>query len=74
MTKTEKLKNLILNNEMTKALSLAKTFRIWDNKEDKEMVILAHECNQNPDFYRQIGKDIDASIEAGENVLRRIYS
>jgi len=73
MTKTEQLKQLIENNEMDKALSLAKSFKIWDRKEDKEVVILAHECNVNPDFYRQIGKDVPACIEAGVNTLKRIY-
>ena len=72
-TKTEKLKNFINNNEWDKAFALAKTFRIWDNKEDKEIVTIAHELNHNEKFYTSLGYDKFMIQDKAKYILERIY-
>lgn len=71
--KSDTVRELVANSQFDKALSLAKTFRMWPSKEDGRAVQLAHEVKTNPDFYRQIGKDIETEYRKGIDVLIRIY-
>ena len=71
--KSDVVRELVANKQFDKALSLAKTFRIWPGKEDGRAVQLAHEVKTNPNFYQQIGKDIEAEYRKGVDVLIKIY-
>ena len=71
--KSDIVRELVASRQFDKALSLAKTFRMWPSKEDGRAVQLAHEVKTNPDFYKQIGKDIKAEYQKGVDVLIRIY-
>ena len=71
--KSDKVRELVASGQFDKALSLAKTFRMWASKEDGKAVQLAHEVKTNPDFYKQIGKDIQSEYKKGVDVLVRIY-
>lgn len=72
-TKTEKVEILVKAGEFDKALKIAKTFKIWDNKSDGEQIKLASEIKANASFYKQIGKDVDKEYEKGIEVLKRVY-
>lgn len=71
--KSDMVRHLVATGEYKKALRIAKEFRLGINKADKEAMRLGYECMVSPDFYRQIGKDVDAEIRHGVNVLIRIY-
>ena len=72
-TKTSKLIEMVQREDFDNALKLAKTFKIWDCKQDKEQVILASEIKSNSSFYKQLGKDIELEYQKDVEVLKRVY-
>ena len=42
-------------------------------KEDREKMSRAYECIVHPNFFKQIGIDIQSAIIAGEEVVTRLY-
>jgi hypothetical protein len=57
--------------EWRRALSLAAKFpRLGTHK---NAIVDAHEAYTHPDFYRQLGKDVDAVIQAGIAALKDRY-
>lgn len=72
MTKTEIVKQYILENKIKEALWMAKDFRIGITKEQRSTMARAYECIVHPDFYRSIGKNLDECIKAGRKVLSEI--
>ena len=48
-------------------------FRINITKEDREKMSRAYECIVHPNFFKQIGIDIQSAIIAGEEVVTRLY-
>ena len=73
LSKTDKVKAFVKAGDYDSALKIAKTFKIWDNKADKEQVQLASEIKANASFYKQVGKDIEAEYQKGIDVLNKIY-
>lgn len=73
ITKTEKVKALVAQGEYQKALSIARTFRRWKSKADQSAIQLASEIKANANFYKQLGKDIEAEFQKGVDVLIREY-
>lgn len=71
--KSDKVRQLVAAGEYKKALRIAKEFRLGIDPADKEAMRLGYECMISPDFYRQIGKDVDTEIQRGIDVLIRIY-
>jgi len=55
--------------DFKKALHISKDFRIGVSKEDRDRMALAYECLVRPDFYRQLGTDIEAAIDEGKAVF-----
>lgn len=71
VTKTQKLIGFMRSGDWARALSLANTFRMLRGY--RETIRLAHECRVHPEFYRQIGVDTEAAVQAGIAALRRLY-
>lgn len=71
--KTEIVKEAIKAGDFKKALKLAKDFRINVTKEQREAMARAYECIVHPEFYRQIGIDIEKSVESGKKTLVLLY-
>ncbi len=71
--KSDMVRRLVAVGEYKKALRIAKEFRLGIDKVDREAMRLGYECMVSPDFYRQIGKDVNAEIKHGVDVLVRIY-
>jgi hypothetical protein len=67
--KAQDVRNLIGQGEYKKALSGAKDFRIGVTREQRSVMRRAYECMVHPEFYRQIGKNLDECIQAGIAVL-----
>lgn len=71
--KTDKVRALVEQGDYQKALSIARTFRIWKSKEDRLAVQLASEIKGNASFYSQLGKDVQSEFQKGVDVLIRYY-
>lgn len=74
MTKTSQVHELVNKGDYKKALRLAKDFRISVTREQAESMQLAYEAMIYPEFYRQIGKDVDRLKAEGIKVLKEITS
>ena len=70
--KTEQVRELIKQGELTKALRIAKGFKINVTKEQRDAMTRGYECIVNPRFYKSIGTDIDKAIADGIAVLNEI--
>lgn len=70
--KTEMVKEFVAEGNYKKALSIVKGFRLGD-KDDLDKMKLAYECMVRPDFYRQLGKDVDVCIAEGIEILKLLY-
>jgi hypothetical protein len=70
--KAQDVRSLIIQGDYKKALSGAKDFHIGVTREQRSIMARAYECMVHPDFYRQIGKDIEQCIEAGKAVLQEV--
>lgn len=67
--KTEEVKRFVSCNDFKSALRGAKEFRLGVTKEQRSKLARAYECLVFPDFYRQIGKDIDLCVAEGKSTL-----
>jgi hypothetical protein len=72
--KAQEVRNLIARENYRAALHGAKDFRIGVSREQRSVMARAYECIVHPDFYRQIGKNLDERIQAGITVLREVVN
>ena len=72
VTKTDTVRELVLNGEYKKALSIAKGFQ-FGTKENLSKITLAYECMVHSRFYEQIGKDPAKAISEGIEILKILY-
>lgn len=72
MKKTEQVKDLIEQGNFTKALRIAKTFRINVTQRQRDAMTRAYECIVSPRFYKSIGTDIDNAISVGIETMKQI--
>ena len=70
--KIDQLRDLMAAEKWPQALSLAAKFAVLGA--EKAAIKRAHECIGNPSFYRQIGVNPEAAIEAGITALKRRYN
>lgn len=70
-TKLSKLKDCAATGDWAGALRIAAKFpELGQHKAD---IVRAHECLVNPAFYRQLGRDPEACVNAGIDALRTRY-
>jgi hypothetical protein len=70
-TKLQTLKNAACSGNWKKAIAIAARFpRLGDIR---NAVLDAHMAYTNPRFLSQVGKDVDACIEAGKSALINAY-
>jgi hypothetical protein len=70
--KAQDVRNLIAQENYKAALRGAKEFRIGVSKEQRSVMSRAYDCMVHPDFYRQLGKNIEECIQAGVSVLEEV--
>lgn len=70
-TKLDLLKEAFLAGDYKKAISIASKFPRLGK--EKDIIMLAQGCINNPSFYKSIGKDIDMAINNGIEALRVKY-
>lgn len=71
--KSDLVREAVKKGDFKQALKIAKDFRINITKEDREKMSRAYECIVHPNFFKQIGMDIQSAIIAGEEVVTRLY-
>ena len=71
--KTDLVKAAVAAGDWKKALRMAKGFRIKVTAEQRDAMSRAYECMVHPDFYRQIGTDIQGAIARGISVVTALY-
>jgi len=71
--KIDIVRDYVVHGEYKNAMRLVKGFTKTINREDRSQVTRAYECYINPEFYRQLGKDIDKEIAAGVEILIKLY-
>lgn len=57
--------------DLKAALRIAKTFRLGLTPDERSILIRGYECIVHPEFYRQLGRDPEAAIEAARQVFER---
>lgn len=67
-TKSDIIKDALANGDTRKAISVASKF--FDRSEETQLYKQAQAAIGNPRFYRQIGKDPDAIVDAAVTRLR----
>lgn len=72
--KSELVRELVAKGDCKSALRLAKGFRIGLTKAEQNAMKLAYECMVYPDFYRQLGRNVELTIEQGVAVLEKHFS
>lgn len=71
--KSEMVRELVAVGDYKKALSIAKGFKLGFTKQEQATMTRAHECIAHPGFYRQLGVDEEKAIEAGIEIIKRVY-
>ena len=72
MTKLEDVKYDWNNGDRISALKkVAKFPRLGNEKHD---IKLGADCLNNPSFYKQIGRDVDACVKSGMDAIQSKYS
>lgn len=54
------------------ALNIAKNFKLNVTQEERDIMALGYECEVHPEFYAQVGKDIEAAKAEALVVLKRV--
>lgn len=72
--KSDKVRRLVAEGDYKAALRLAKDFRIGLTKAEGDAMKFAYECMVYPDFYRQVGRNIEQTIEQGVEVLKAHFA
>ena len=70
--KAQEVRRLMAAEDYKAALRGAKDFRLGVTKEQRSVMARAYECCVRPEFYRQIGKNIEECIQAGVSVLQEV--
>ena len=71
--KTDVVREAVANGDFKKALKIAKGFRLNITKEQRDAMTRAYECIVHPEFYRQIGTNIQSEIEKGKEIVISLY-
>lgn len=70
--KIDTLRQLMLQNDWQKALSLAAKFPRLGA--EKAVIVRGHECLINPAFYKQLGIDTDKAVNDAITALKTKYN
>lgn len=71
--KSDAVRNYVRCGQIKEALRIAKTFRLGITKEQADAMSFAYECIVHPQFYAEIGIDVDEKIRSGTEVLQSLY-
>ena len=72
-SRSDAVRELIVDGDYKKALHIAKGFRLGIGIEYISKIKLAYECLVHKGFYEQIGTDTAAAVDDGIQILKSIY-
>lgn len=67
--KSDIVRESVKTGDYKKALRIAKDFRIGITKEQRALMSRAYECMVRPEFYEQIGVNIEEAIRKGKQTV-----
>lgn len=73
ITKSDKVREFVKQKDYKSALKIAKDFRIGFTNEEISVLRRGYECFIYPQFYKQIGIDLDTAKQNAINILIKIY-
>jgi hypothetical protein len=71
--KSDIVRNHIANGDYTKALKIAKDFRLGISKTDSDAMKLGWECMHSPEMYKQMRYDTEAAKDTAITILCKLY-
>ena len=72
-SKSVAVRRLVKIGAWNDALAIAKSFRLGITKEQHSAIVRAHECSHYPEFYKEVGYDVNDLIQKGCDVLVALY-
>lgn len=72
-SKSDAVRRLVKIGAWNDALAIAKSFRLGITKEQHSAIVRAHECSHYPEFYKEVGYDVNDLIQKGCDVLVALY-
>lgn len=72
-SKSDAVRRLVKIGAWNDALAIAKSFRLGITKEQHSAIVRAHECSHYPEFYKEVGYDVNDLIQNGCDVLVALY-
>lgn len=72
-SKSNAVRRLVKIGAWNDALAIAKSFRLGITKEQHSAIVRAHECSHYPEFYKEVGYDVNDLIQKGCDVLVALY-
>lgn len=72
--KSDKVRRLVSEGDYKAALRIAKDFKLGLTKKEGDAMKFAYECMVYPDFYRQVGRNVEQTIEQGIEVLKMHFT
>ena len=73
-TKINQVRQLMGEQNYRAAMRIAKGFTRTISPDEKAQITRAFECFNNAEFYRSVGKDPDAEICKGIDIMKRVYA
>ena len=71
--KSDLVRNAVAAQDWKTALKIAKDFRLGITREQHSVITRAYECIVHPDFYRQLGKNLECEINRGKEIVAQMY-
>lgn len=71
--KSDQVRKFVADKNYKDALKIVKGFRLGISKEEIGVITRGYECIVHPAFYKQIGTDIDKTIQNAIDILTKYY-
>lgn len=68
-SKTSRCVSLYRQGKLKEALKIAKDFQLGVTRLDRKALALAYECLVHPEFYVQLGVNLDQAVAAGKEII-----
>jgi len=71
--KSDMVRRLVCEGNIKAALRIAKEFRLGITPDDRKHMQYGYECMVHPEFYAQLGRNVDDMVQTGQHTLFRLY-
>lgn len=70
---TDIVREAVKTEDWKTALRIAKDLRINITRAQREVMSRAYECMVHPNFYKQLGTNVDEAIDRGVEMVNLLY-